>query len=83
MLSCKEVADRASAMIDGELGAWEMLQMRMHLAMCKGCARFISQMRITRDLTAAANTSGAVQDTDDTRISAILSQRHDGKPHGG
>jgi hypothetical protein len=83
MLSCKEVAQRASAMIDGELGAWDMLQMRMHLAICKGCERFIGQMRITRGLTEAAGEAEAEQDADDLRISAILSQLHEGKQTGG
>ncbi|MBW6507232.1 MAG: zf-HC2 domain-containing protein [Rhodobacteraceae bacterium] len=83
MLSCKEVAQRASAMIDGELGAWDTLQMRMHLAMCKGCERFIGQVRVTRDLTKAAGEAEDLHDVDDLRISAILSQLHDGKQQGG
>lgn len=83
MLSCKEVAQRASAMIDGELGAWDTLQMRMHLAMCKGCERFIGQMRLTRDLTEAADAAEELHDADDLRISAILSQLHKGKQQGG
>lgn len=52
MLSCKAVADRASALIDGDLSAWDALQMRLHLAMCKGCGRFIEQMWATDRLTA-------------------------------
>ena len=83
MLSCKEVAERASALIDGELGVFDRLQMRLHLAMCKGCNAFVWQMRTTRDLTASA----AVVDDDcsdevDGRITAILSQLHDGKQTG-
>ena len=83
MLSCKEVAYRASVMIDGELGAWDTLQMRMHMAMCKGCERFIGQMRITRDLTMAADEAEELHDADDLRISAILSELHEGKQQGG
>ncbi len=52
MLSCRQVADRASALIDGELSIWGALQIRLHLAMCKGCSRFIDQMRATDRLTA-------------------------------
>ena len=48
MLSCKEVAERASALIDGELGLFDRLQMRLHLAMCKGCGAFIDQMNHQR-----------------------------------
>jgi hypothetical protein len=83
MLSCKEVAERSSALIDGELGVFDLLQMRLHMAMCKGCNAFVRQMRTTRDLTASA----AVIDDDssdlvDGRITAILSQLHDGKQTG-
>ncbi len=83
MLSCKEVASRASALIDGELSTWETLQMRLHLAMCKGCGRFIGQMRIVRDLTLATPSPDATDEVDDDRISAILSQLDNGKQHGG
>lgn len=85
MLSCQEVAQRASALIDGELSTWDTLKMRMHLAMCKGCSRFIGQMRLTRDLTiSAADASPAdLHTADEGRISAILSQLHDEKQNEG
>jgi hypothetical protein len=83
MLSCKEVADRASALIDGELSTWEALQMRLHLAMCKGCDQFIGQMRTTRDLTQTIGVPELLDEAEDGRISAILSQLHEGKQQGG
>lgn len=83
MLSCKEVAERASALIDGELGLFERLQMRLHLAMCKGCGAFIDQMKTTNDLTQLAPAQDDLPGDDvDGRISAILSQLHDGKQPG-
>ena len=83
MLSCMEVASHASALTDGELSPWETLQMRLHLAMCKGCGRFIGQMRMTRDLIRAAPAPEALDAADEGRISAILSQLHNGKQKGG
>lgn len=87
MLSCKEVATRASALIDGELSTWEALQMRLHLAMCKGCERFVgqvrTQVRTTRDLTRIAAAQQMLDEADDGRISAILSALHEGKQQGG
>lgn len=76
MMSCKEVTERASALIDGELGAWETIQMRVHLMMCKGCDRFIKQMRITQDLIQSAGMQKTADATDEDRITAILSRRH-------
>ena len=73
MLTCKEVATRASALIDGELSMWQALQMRLLLAMCKGCERFIAQMRKTRDLTESPPAAEPQDEADDNRISAIFS----------
>lgn len=74
MLSCKQVADRASALIDGELPAWDALQVRLHLAMCKGCGRFIEQMRVTDRLTAeVAGQDEPLQHDLDGHFAEILS----------
>ncbi|MEO8241440.1 MAG: zf-HC2 domain-containing protein [bacterium] len=72
MLSCKEVAARASALIDGELTLWERAQMRLHLTICKGCSAFIAQMRVTRALTSIPVAPVAADN--DARISAILAE---------
>jgi len=75
MLSCKDVADRARALIDGGLSAWGALQIRLHLALCKGCSRFVSQMRLTDQLTAqAAEFDEPLQhEAEDGRFAEIIS----------
>ena len=83
MLNCKEVAERSSALIDGELGLWESLQMRLHLAMCKGCEAFLGQMWTTRDLTRDIAEAEAPGPDEDGRITEILSQLHEQKQKGG
>ncbi|HEX9858255.1 MAG TPA: zf-HC2 domain-containing protein [Paracoccaceae bacterium] len=82
MLTCREVAERAEDWIDQELSLWAALQMRLHLAMCKGCSRFIGQMRVTRDLADIAMQTGDTPEADDARISAIFSKLHEAKPTG-
>lgn len=52
MLTCKEVAERASGLLDQELSTWEELKLRLHLMMCRGCARFVEQLRQTDQLAA-------------------------------
>jgi anti-sigma factor RsiW len=52
--SCKDVAERANALIDGELGLADRLRIRLHLAICKGCDHFIHQMRQTKALIRAS-----------------------------
>jgi len=79
MLSCQEVTERASDLIDGNLSTWDALQMRLHLAMCKGCDAFIGQLRMTRDVTRSVGEAECRHDPDDVRIDAILSQLHEAK----
>lgn len=85
MLSCKDVSNRASALIDGETGLCETLRIRLHLAMCKGCSAFVAQMRVTRDLTgwaAMADFAGEGRDFSANpemaaQVSALLARFHD------
>jgi len=79
MITCKDVSERASDLIDGTLNPWQTLQMRLHLAMCRGCERFVGQMRTTRDLTEAAPVpENAPPDAgNDAEIDTILSRLHD------
>lgn len=83
MRSCKEVSTRASALIDGELGLWDAFQMRLHLAMCKGCSRFIDQLRVSRDLTMIAPEPSELDEFDDARITELFSRLHDEKQPKG
>ncbi|MET4104651.1 anti-sigma factor RsiW [Roseovarius sp. MBR-78] len=82
MLRCKDVARRASALIDGDLSSWEALQMRMHLAICKGCTAFVGQMRTTAALSDMAANPASDSDTDTVRIEAILSDVHNHRKPG-
>lgn len=82
MLTCREVAERSSALIDGELGVIEALQMRLHLAMCRGCGAFIDQMRTSRDLTLKAAEVVDRPDADERRMAAILSRVQDSSQPG-
>ncbi len=52
--TCKDVAARADALIDGELGLWDRLRIHLHLAICKGCDHFIHQMRQTKAMIRAS-----------------------------
>lgn len=54
MFRCNEVAEKAGRLLDGELGRLDRLQLRLHLAMCRGCRAFLRQMRLTGDLARMA-----------------------------
>jgi predicted anti-sigma-YlaC factor YlaD len=46
MLSCRQVHDHASALVDRELSTREAVAVRLHLLMCGACRRFIRQFRL-------------------------------------
>jgi anti-sigma factor ChrR (cupin superfamily) len=48
MLSCKELVAHSSEYIDGQMRLGQRLSVRMHLAMCVNCRRFIKQLRLSQ-----------------------------------
>ncbi|MBI1869157.1 MAG: zf-HC2 domain-containing protein [Methylocystis sp.] len=50
MLSCEEVVERASEYLDRDLGRWGRLKVRLHIAMCKHCNRYVLQLGLTTRL---------------------------------
>ena len=52
MLSCKEVTRLVSQGLDRRLGFGERLRLRVHLAICDGCANFRRQMIFIREAMA-------------------------------
>ena len=45
MLSCRDLTQRASLIVDGELPAAERFGVRVHLLICTHCRRFLKQLR--------------------------------------
>ena len=64
MLSCEEIARLASDSLDGELPLRRRMGMKLHLLMCKHCARYIRQLRRLRQIGRGyeARASEAEQD---------------------
>ncbi len=48
MLSCKEATHLVSVSQERPLSVSEKMQLKMHLMLCKGCARFQTQMDFIR-----------------------------------
>ncbi|MBW2735057.1 MAG: zf-HC2 domain-containing protein [Deltaproteobacteria bacterium] len=48
MLSCKDTTRLASDAMDRELPFWQRTQLRLHLMMCKHCARYVDQLQKLR-----------------------------------
>ncbi len=49
MLTCREVTQLLSEAQERNLTLAERLQLRVHLAMCRGCAHFKKQMSFLHD----------------------------------
>ena len=47
-LTCKEATRLISQGLDRELGLWDRLRLRIHLAICDACSAFARQMDLLR-----------------------------------
>ncbi len=81
MLTCRDLSHQADAFLDGELGLWKRLRIRLHLSMCEGCSRFMDQMRTTRSLLRAE--ADVAESGEIAGIDTILAAFHEGKQSGG
>ncbi|MES2771597.1 MAG: zf-HC2 domain-containing protein [Pseudomonadota bacterium] len=52
MLNCKEATHLLSQAQDRRLSLAESMRLKMHLAICRGCQNFKSQMRFLRQACA-------------------------------
>ncbi len=59
MLTCREVAEKASALVDGELDLRERIGLRLHLLMCANCRRFVRQFKTLVDSLALRSEPGS------------------------
>ncbi len=63
MLNCEQVTRRASDFLERRLRWRARLEMLIHLAMCKGCKRYVEQLRLTLEgLRALPRPAGAPAD---------------------
>jgi predicted anti-sigma-YlaC factor YlaD len=58
MLNCRQVSDLLSDRLDRDLRPMERLGLRIHLSMCKGCARVEQQLEFLRKAVSGLPGSG-------------------------
>ncbi|GJM04780.1 MAG: hypothetical protein DHS20C09_07710 [marine bacterium B5-7] len=51
MLNCKEISQMSSDYLDKNLSWKESFSIKIHIAMCKHCHRFIQHLKLTVDCT--------------------------------
>lgn len=69
MLTCKEVSQLVSELLDRQLPLWQRVQVRMHLFMCRFCSRFRKQTLFLR--AAARHYLSAVEMTENGSGTAL------------
>lgn len=47
MLSCQEVTEVVTDYLEGRMRLWDRLRFQFHLGICKGCRRYLNQLRTT------------------------------------
>lgn len=71
MLRCRDVADKASDLMEGGLPLGTRLGLRLHLAMCAMCRAYLDQMRRTRALMAGRGLDGMERAEEDALVGKI------------
>lgn len=65
ILTCRNVADKASPFMDGELGRLMRLRIRVHLTICPACMRYFQQLKAVVGATRQLASSDGEQDVHD------------------
>lgn len=63
MFNCKEVSHKVSESLDRKLPLLERMMIRMHLMMCRYCARFHRQLRWVRSMARYTQPFGNKSET--------------------
>jgi glutaredoxin 3 len=71
MLTCRELALKASDYLNGELSPWQRLQIRFHMLLCRHCSRYIGQLRL---VVASLGTAGRGSASSPTSEEEIVDQ---------
>lgn len=75
MLSCREVTEAASDYLEQELGSWARLQLRMHLAMCRHCRRYMRQLKAAIGLLRHISVEAASSGTEELLLGKLRTSR--------
>lgn len=68
MLTCKELTERASDLLDDALPLHARLSLRVHLALCGMCRAYVDQLRKTRRLLGRQRLDAPDRATEDDLI---------------
>ena len=71
MATCREVTERTNRYLDGDLGFWPALQVKLHMLACRYCRRFVRQMRTAACLVKEYGYTLPPDDVDESVLDAF------------
>lgn len=77
MLRCIDIPERASDLLEGNLGPRAWLGVRLHLTICSMCRAHVDQLRKTRRLLGARPLAPADAAAEDAVIAALDEARRE------
>ena len=80
MLTCEQVIARASAFVDGELNLRERIGIRLHLAICVHCRRFLRLFRLLTKRLSRQDEDAEVSEQFVTQVLSAI-DGNDAAPH--
>ena len=73
MLSCRELNERATDYLEGQMGLRERAGFKLHLMMCKHCGSYVDQLSKTITLLRSGKPAASDAVPDDKLIDAFRS----------
>jgi hypothetical protein len=73
MLSCRDVSERASDLLDGRAPWRVRAAARLHLLMCRHCYRYLQQLRLTKAIL--RRIPGTQQPVDAEKVLSEIERR--------
>lgn len=74
MLRCRDVTEKASDLLEGDLSLGGRLAMRFHLVICGMCRAYVDQLRKTRGLLGRGRMTPLARAEEDALIARMTGQ---------
>jgi anti-sigma factor ChrR (cupin superfamily) len=70
MLTCKDISTLSDEYLDGELPFKKKLSVKLHIAICKSCRRYLNYLQLTIHVVSQSESSSI----DKSKIDEIMSK---------
>ena len=75
MLTCKQVSDTASDLLEGPTTLTQRIQLRLHVMICKYCRRYLKQLRLSMGVVSkSASAPAPSKEEFETLVSKLSDQ---------